>query len=443
VNSTIGIFDSGVGGLAVLAELERLAPGHPMIYLADQAWMPYGERTLDEVRVRSEAMTRLLLDRGADVIVVACNSASAAGLHQLRRTFPEVPFVGMEPAVKPAAEQTGKGIIGVLATDATFQGELYASVVDRHASGVSIVEQACPGLAMAVELGDTDASSTLLAEYLPPLIDGGVDTVVLGCTHYSFLVPQIKALIAPDVRVIDPAPAVACQTLRVLPGPPRSDGRTEYLTTGDPKAFAGRISSLRGISVNPTRVVVRDSVVDAVEALRSGRIIGVPTDTVYGVAVDPRNPDALAALADLKQRAPEQPFPVLVASINQALDLGSFNDSARRLAGDHWPGPLTLVVPSTGDAPDYEGTIGLRVPDHPATLRLLAATGPLAVTSANLSGEGEALDDGQAREIFGAKVAVYIEGHSPGGVASTVIDCTDASPVILRQGPVGRDPERV
>lgn len=443
MNSAIGIFDSGVGGLAVLAELERLAPGHPMIYLADQAWMPYGERTLDAVRMRSEAMTRLLLDRGAEVIVVACNSASAAALHELRRAFPAVPFVGMEPAVKPAAEQTSRGIIGVLATNATFQGELYASVVDRHASGVSIVEQACPGLAMAVELGDTDSAGALLAEYLPPLVDGGVDTLVLGCTHYSFLVPQIRASIASSIQVIDPAPAVARQTLRVLPGSIRSDGRTEYLTTGDPGIFADRISTLRGIATNPTRVVVRDLVADAAEALRSGRVVGVPTDTVYGVAADPRNPEALAVLADLKGRAPDQPFSVLVASIDQALDLGFFNDSARRLAGDHWPGPLTLVVPSTGEVPDHGGTIGLRVPDHPTTLGLLATTGPLAVTSANLSGEGEALDDGQARAIFGDQVAVYLEGHSPGGVASTVIDCTGATPVILRQGPVGRDPGRV
>jgi len=439
VSTTIGIFDSGVGGLAVLAELDRLAPGHPMIYLADQAWMPYGERTLEEVRARSEAMTRLLLDRGAGVIVVACNSASAAALHPLRRAFPAIPFVGMEPAVKPAAEQTARGVIGVLATNATFQGELYASVVDRHASGVSIVEQACPGLAMAVERGDTGVSRALLAEYLPPLIDGGVDTVVLGCTHYSFLVPQIKATIGPDVRVIDPAPAVARQALRVLPGPIGSDGQTEYLTTGDPEAFSKRILSLRGFAASPTRVAVTETptIGVAVEALRAGLVVGVPTDTVYGVGVDPRNPDALTALVDLKGRAPDRPFPVLVASIDQALTLGILNDSARRLAAEHWPGPLTLVVPAAGVAPGTEGTIGLRVPAHPTALALLETAGPLAVTSANLSGEREARDDRQARSIFGGKVAVYLKGRSPGGVASTVIDCTQTSPVILRAGPVG------
>jgi glutamate racemase len=439
VSTTIGIFDSGIGGLAVLAELERLAPAHPMIYLADQAWMPYGERTLGAVRARSEAMTRQLLDRGAGVIVVACNSASAAALHSLRERFPDIPFVGMEPAVKPAAEQTAKGVIGVLATNATFQGELYASVVDRHASGVSIVEQACPGLAMAVERGDITLSRALLAEYLPPLIDGGADTLVLGCTHYSFLVPEIRTAIGPAVRVIDPAPAVARQALRLLPGPVQTDGHTDYLTTGDPSAFAARIQELRGVAVDPVRVTMPEppSIGDAVEALRAGLVVGVPTDTVYGIGVDPRNPNAVAALADLKGRVPGRPFPVLVASIDQAFTLGTFNASARRLASDHWPGPLTLVVPATGVVPGSEGTIGLRIPDHPAALALLETAGPLAVTSANLSGGGEAHDDRQARAIFGRKVAVYLEGHSPGGVASTVIDCTAASPAILRTGPVG------
>jgi glutamate racemase len=256
VTTPIGIFDSGVGGLAVLDELERLAPGHPMVYLADQAWMPYGERTLDEVRARSEMMTRLLLDRGAGLIVVACNSASAAALHTLRRTFPTTPFVGMEPAVKPAAEHTARGVIGVLATNATFQGELYASVVDRHARGVTIVEQACPGLATAVEQGNVEEASVLLAEYLPPLLAEDVDAVVLGCTHYSFLLPEIKAAVGPDVHVIDPALAVARQALRLLPGPVGTGGATRYLTTGDPRVFARRIFELRGVAAGPEQVDV-------------------------------------------------------------------------------------------------------------------------------------------------------------------------------------------
>ncbi|HNS38606.1 MAG TPA: aspartate/glutamate racemase family protein, partial [Anaerolineaceae bacterium] len=125
----IGIFDSGVGGLSVVRAIQRILPEHPLIYLADQAHVPYGPRPLEEVRQFSESITRYLLGQGARLIVVACNTASAAALHALRATFPDIPFVGMEPAVKPAAEQTVTGVVGVLATPATFQGALYASVV--------------------------------------------------------------------------------------------------------------------------------------------------------------------------------------------------------------------------------------------------------------------------------------------------------------------------
>ncbi|MCX6068963.1 MAG: aspartate/glutamate racemase family protein, partial [Chloroflexi bacterium] len=132
-HSHIGIFDSGVGGLSVLRAIRAQLPDVPVIYLGDQVHVPYGPRSLEEVRDFSEEITRFLLSRGAKLIVVACNTASAAALEHLRRTFPEVPFVGMEPAVKPAAEQTKSGVVGVLATPATFQGALYASVVERFA----------------------------------------------------------------------------------------------------------------------------------------------------------------------------------------------------------------------------------------------------------------------------------------------------------------------
>lgn len=254
--NTIGIFDSGIGGLSVLRELEALAPGQPIIYLADQAWAPYGERSLDEVRARAETVTRLLIDRGAGLIVVACNSASAAALHPLRRIFPDIEFVGMEPAVKPAARQTERGVIGVLATDATFQGELYASVVDRHAAGVSVVAQACPGLAMAVESGASEEAHTLLDTYLAPLIDSNVDTVVLGCTHYSLLTDTIKAIVGEGITVIDPAPAVARQAVRKLDGAIGAGGHTEYLTTGDAVHFAHQIFALRGADASVETVEV-------------------------------------------------------------------------------------------------------------------------------------------------------------------------------------------
>ena len=229
--ATVGIFDSGVGGLSVLAEFHRLAPGNPVIYLADQAWAPYGERSLAAVRQRAVALTRFLVDRGCGPIVVACNSASAAALHHLREVFPSVGFVGMEPAVKPAATQSERGVIGVLATSATFQGELYASVLDRHANGAEVVEQACPGLADAVERLGVESPETieLVTRYVAPLRDAGIDTLVLGCTHYPFLMDQIRALLPDHVEVIDPAPAVARQVARVAVGSGSAGER--HLTT--------------------------------------------------------------------------------------------------------------------------------------------------------------------------------------------------------------------
>lgn len=244
----IGIFDSGIGGLSVLAEVRKLAPEHPIVYLADQAWAPYGERTLEAVRERAVTVTEFLINRGCELIVVACNSASAAALHHLRVAFRDTPFVGMEPAVKPAASRSERGVIGVLATDATFQGELYASVVDRHASGTEVVAQACPGLAEAVETRGVDdpATTDLLARYLEPLRSAGVDTIVLGCTHYPFLLETIRLLVGDDVVVIDPAPAVARQTLRLL-GAPNGGGVTRFFTTADPVQLNAQIERLLGI----------------------------------------------------------------------------------------------------------------------------------------------------------------------------------------------------
>ena len=147
----IGIFDSGVGGLSVLRAVRQALPQEALIYLADQAHVPYGPRPVEQVRTFAEGITRYLLSQGAKLIVVACNTASAAALHSLRQAFPELPFVGMEPAVKPAAEHTQTGVVGVLATPATFQGALYASVIERFASGVTVLQDTCPGLVMEIE----------------------------------------------------------------------------------------------------------------------------------------------------------------------------------------------------------------------------------------------------------------------------------------------------
>ena len=156
----VGVFDSGVGGLSVLRAMRKLMPEEPVIYFGDQGHVPYGPRQMQQVRDFSETITRFLLDQGAKVIVVACNTASAAALHYLRDKFPDVSFVGMEPAVKPAAEHTQSGLVGVLATPATFQGALYASVLERFANGVQVLQHTCPGLVGQIEKGDLDGDET-------------------------------------------------------------------------------------------------------------------------------------------------------------------------------------------------------------------------------------------------------------------------------------------
>ena len=214
----IGVFDSGVGGLSILRQLRLQLPGEDFLFFADQAHVPYGPRPLAEVREFSVAIARFLLDQRAKLIVVACNTASAAALHYLRRTFPEVPFVGMEPAVKPAAETTRTRRVGVLATPATFQGELFASVVERFASGVEVLPLTLPGLVEQIERGDLEDPTTraMVESALRPLLHQGVDTLVLACTHYPFVIPLIEDIAGPGVRVIDPSPAIARQVSRLL-----------------------------------------------------------------------------------------------------------------------------------------------------------------------------------------------------------------------------------
>lgn len=255
---SIGIFDSGVGGLSVLRPIRALIPGQPAIYFADQAHVPYGLRTLEEVRCFSEEITKFLLAQGARLIVVACNTASAASLHHLRKVFPEVPFVGMEPAVKPAAETTRSGVVGVLATPATFQGSMYASVVERFARGVTILTDTCPGLVKEIEKGNLEGPETqaIVARALNPMLAEGIDTVVLGCTHYPFVIPLIERLAGPQVRVIDPSPAIARQAARLLQerGWFVDDSRlasVRFFTSGQPDSLARLLPILLGEPGSP------------------------------------------------------------------------------------------------------------------------------------------------------------------------------------------------
>lgn len=249
----IGVFDSGVGGLSVWREIARQLPHHDTIYLADQAHVPYGGRSLADVRTFCDAITRFLLARGVQVVVVACNTASAAALYALREAFPAVPFVGMEPAVKPAAERSRTGAVGVIATQATFQGELFESLLERYAHDVQVLTQVCPGLVEAVEAGalSDPGTVTLLRRCLTPLIDAGVDQLVLGCTHYPFLRSAIEEVVGEGVSVIDPAPAVARQTARIVAGKrlkpeKKRPGTHAFLTTGEAARFEDMLQCLVG-----------------------------------------------------------------------------------------------------------------------------------------------------------------------------------------------------
>ena len=262
ISGPIGIFDSGVGGLSVLSAVREVLPSESLIYLADQAHVPYGPRSMEQVRAFSEGITRYLLAQDAKLIVVACNTASAAALLHLRQVFPQVLFVGMEPAVKPAAEHTQSGVVGVLATPATFQGELFASVVERFANGVTVLQDTCPGLVMEIDAGhlDTPKVRTILERALKPMLAQGIDTVVLGCTHFPFVIPTIESIVGPGVRVIDPAPAVARQVERLLEtnglrSPDENSNVVRYLTTGDPEKLAGLLPGLIGDTAEVQKLV--------------------------------------------------------------------------------------------------------------------------------------------------------------------------------------------
>lgn len=252
-NSPIGIFDSGVGGISVLRAIREQVPNESVVYFGDQGHIPYGSRPMKQIRSFSEAITNFLLGQNAKIIVVACNTASAAALKYLREKFPDVGFVGMEPAVKPAAENTQTGKVGVLATPATFQGALYASVVERFANGVELFQDTCPGLVQQIEKGNLDGEETrrILEDSLHPMIEKNIDTIVLGCTHYPFVIPLIQQIVGDKVQVIDPAPAVAKQVGRLLEtGGMRSESKSKreikFYTSGDPEFLKSILLVLLG-----------------------------------------------------------------------------------------------------------------------------------------------------------------------------------------------------
>lgn len=215
--ATIGIFDSGSGGLSVYREIRKVLPAEKVIYYADNAWCPYGEKSVEQIRQRSCYVTDLLLSKGAEVIVVACNTATSAAIAHLRENY-SIKFIGMEPAVKPAALCTRSGVIGVLATAGTLKGSKYLSAKAKIGDSVRIVEHVGQGFVELVEAGETSGehAEQVVKASLQPLLDAGADTIALGCTHYPFLKETISLLAGPEVEVIDPAPAVARHLIEVM-----------------------------------------------------------------------------------------------------------------------------------------------------------------------------------------------------------------------------------
>lgn len=214
----IGVFDSGVGGLTVLAEVQRLLPDESLLYVADCGHIPYGEKSPEFIRERCVTVAEFFRGQGAKALVVACNTATVAAVADLRERYPDWPLVGMEPAVKPAAAATRSGVVGVLATTGTLQSAKFAALLDRFASDVRVVTQPCPGLVELIEAGDlqSQALRELLLGYVRPLLDAGCDTLILGCTHYPLLRPLLAQMVPATVSLIDTGAAVARQLQRLL-----------------------------------------------------------------------------------------------------------------------------------------------------------------------------------------------------------------------------------
>ena len=213
----IGVFDSGVGGLSVLRHIHRMLPEESLVYVADSAYAPYGGRSSEEIRERAHAICQFLIEQGVRAIVVACNTATAVAVTSLRASL-TVPIIAMEPAIKPAAAMTRSGVVGVLATERTLASDQIARLVERHAQGCQVLLQPCPGFVDQVERGELTGARTqaVVAASLQPLLDAGIDVLVLGCTHYPFLLPVIRDLVGETLTIIDPAVAVTQELQRRL-----------------------------------------------------------------------------------------------------------------------------------------------------------------------------------------------------------------------------------
>lgn len=250
MTGAIGVFDSGVGGLSVLRHIRELLPQERLIYVADSGHVPYGDKPPAYIEQRALNITRFLVEQGADAIVIACNTASAVAATMLRGRF-SLPIVAMEPALKPAVAATRSGVIGVLATVGTLESARFAALLERYADNTRIVTQGCPGLVEQVERGDlgSDETRRLVERYTAPLLQSGADTLILGCTHYPFLIPLIRTVVGNDITLIDTGMAVARQLQkRLLDESPQriaaAQACTEIWSSGDVELAARIVPAL-------------------------------------------------------------------------------------------------------------------------------------------------------------------------------------------------------
>ena len=243
----IGIFDSGLGGSSVWREIATLLPHEHTLYLADSANAPYGERPPEDILRLSIKNTEFLVERGCKIIVVACNTATTNAIAHLRANYP-LPFIGIEPAIKPAALETRNKKVGVLATKGTLASSLFHSTSKLYAAGITILEQEGTGLVELIEAGKAQGREVrvLLEGYLQPMLDRGMDCLVLGCTHYPYLLPVLRELLPPGFKIMDSGEAVARQTKAVLQGMDllRPEGRAfhSFYINRDPRVLQGLVN---------------------------------------------------------------------------------------------------------------------------------------------------------------------------------------------------------
>lgn len=249
----IGIFDSGIGGLSVLSHIHELMPVEDLLYVADSGHLPYGSKTSEYIVQRAVAITRFLVEQqGAKAIVVACNTATAAAVSLLRSKFP-IPIIGMEPGVKPGIKQSRSGVVAILATEGTLGSEKFQSLLEQHGNGAEVIVQPCNGWVEQVELAEHDSAETrrMVADQIKPLLKRGVDTLVLGCTHYPFLRETIGIYAGKETQIIDTGLAVAQELKRRLRsnnllGMAKTSGNTQFWTSGSPERTGRLISRLWG-----------------------------------------------------------------------------------------------------------------------------------------------------------------------------------------------------